>query len=56
MDEELRTYIEETWGRYEAALAEKDSRLARHQHIMALVRTLASVAAVGLLIYLNLMG
>ena len=28
MDDELKQYIDETWGRYEAALMEKDSKLA----------------------------
>jgi hypothetical protein len=50
MDDELKQYIDETWGRYEAALMEKDSKLARHQHSMALVRTVAAcVACVGFL-------
>ncbi len=48
MDEELRTFIEEKWGIYEKALAEKDAFLNRHQNTMALVRTLASVLALGM--------
>lgn len=48
MDEELRTFIEEKWGIYEKALAEKDAFLNRHQNTMALVRTLASVLALGI--------
>jgi hypothetical protein len=48
MDEELKAYIDEKWGRYEAALVEKDSLLAHHQHTMALVRTIAACfAAIG---------
>jgi hypothetical protein len=51
MDEELKAYIDETWGRYEAALLEKDSKLARHQHTMALVRTVAAcIAAIGFIV------
>lgn len=46
MDEELKQFIEERWGIYEAALAEKDARfLNRHQHTMALIRTVASASA-----------
>jgi hypothetical protein len=46
MDIELMEYIEQKWGIYEAALAEKDARfLNRHQHTMALVRTVASASA-----------
>jgi hypothetical protein len=48
MDEELRTFIEEKWGLYESALAKKDASLGRHQHMMALVRTLANVLALGM--------
>lgn len=48
MDEQLRTFIEEKWGIYEKALAEKDAFLNRHQNTMALVRTLASVLALGM--------
>ena len=48
MDEELRTFVEEKWGLYEAALAKKDASLGRHQHMMALVRTLANVLALGM--------
>ena len=46
MDNELMEYIEQKWGIYEAALAEKDARfLNRHQHTMALIRTVASASA-----------
>ena len=46
MDNELMEYIEQKWGIYEAALAEKDARfLTRHQHTMALIRTVASASA-----------
>lgn len=46
MDIELKQFIEERWGIYEAALAEKDARfLTRHQHTMALIRTVASASA-----------
>lgn len=46
MDIELKQFIEERWGIYEAALAEKDARfLNRHQHTMALIRTVASASA-----------
>ena len=48
MDEELKQFIEERWGIYEAALAEKDTLLKRHQHTMALIRTVASSLAVVL--------
>ena len=48
MDEELRTFVEEKWGIYEEALANKDAMLGRHQHTMALIRTLASVMALGM--------
>ena len=48
MDEELRMFVEEKWGLYESALAQKDALLGRHQHTMALVRTLASVTALGM--------
>lgn len=48
MDEELRTFVEEKWGIYEKALANKDVMLGRHQHTMALIRTLASVMALGM--------
>ena len=48
MDEELRTFVEEKWGIYEKALANKDALLGRHQHTMALIRTLASVMALGM--------
>lgn len=51
MDEELKAYIDERWGIYEAALLEKDSKLARHQHTMALVRTVAAcIAAIGFIV------
>ena len=39
-------YIDKKWGVYEAALAEKDTLLKRHQHTMALIRTVASSLAV----------
>ena len=46
MDEELKQFIEERWGIYEAALAQKDARfLNRHQHTMAFIRTIASSIA-----------
>jgi len=48
MDEELRNFVEEKWGLYESALAQKDATLGRHQHTMALIRTLASVMALGM--------
>lgn len=48
MDEELGMFLEEKWGLYESALAQKDALLGRHQHTMALVRTLASVMALGM--------
>lgn len=48
MDEELRNFVEEKWGLYESALARKDASLGRHQHTMALIRTLASVMALGM--------
>ena len=48
MDEELRNFVEEKWGLYESALARKDASLGRHQHAMALIRTLASVMALGM--------
>jgi len=48
MDEELRNFVEEKWGLYEKALAQKDISLGRHQHTMAFVRTLASVMALAL--------
>ena len=48
MDDELRTFVEEKWGLYESALAQKDAMLGRHQHTMALIRTLASVLALGM--------
>jgi hypothetical protein len=48
MDDELRLFVEEKWGAYEKALAKKDALLGRHQHTMALVRTLASVMALGM--------
>jgi len=48
MDEELKAYIDERWRIYEAALLEKHSKLAQHQHTMALIRTVAAcIAAVG---------
>ena len=51
MDKELKNYIDARWGIYEAALAEKDSRLARHQHTMALIRTVAAcIASIGFLL------
>ena len=51
MDDELKAYIDERWGIYEAALMEKDSKLARHQHTMALIRTVAAcIAAVGFIL------
>lgn len=51
MDEELKAYIDERWGIYEAALLEKDGKLARHQHTMALVRTVAAcIAAIGFIV------
>lgn len=51
MDEELKAYIDERWGIYEAALLEKDSKLAQHQHTMALIRTIAAcIAAVGFIL------
>jgi len=46
MDIELMEYIDKKWGVYEAALAEKDTLLKRHQHTMALIRTVASSLAV----------
>ncbi len=46
MDIELMEYIDKKWGVYEAALAEKDTLLNRHQHTMALIRTVASSLAV----------
>lgn len=48
MDDELRNFVEEKWGLYEEALAQKDATLGRHQHTMALIRTLASVMALGM--------
>ncbi len=48
MDEELRTFVEEKWGLYEEVLAKKDAMLGRHQHTMALIRTMASVMALGM--------
>lgn len=48
MDQELRAFVEEKWGLYESALAEKDANLGRHQHTMALIRTLANVLALGM--------
>lgn len=48
MDEDLRNFVEEKWGLYESALAQKDASLGRHQHTMALIRTLASVMALGM--------
>ena len=45
MDEELRNFVEEKWGLYESALEKKDAMLGRHQHTMALVRTLSNVLA-----------
>jgi len=52
MDKELKAYIDERWGIYEAALLEKDSRLARHQHTMALIRTVAAcVASIGFILF-----
>ncbi len=46
MDEELRNFVEERWGMYEAALAKKDSQfLNRHNNTMALIRTLTSSLA-----------
>lgn len=48
MDDELRNFVEEKWGLYEEALAQKDAKLGRHQHTMALIRTLASVMALGM--------
>ena len=51
MDKELKAYIDERWGIYESALLEKDSRLARHQHTMALIRTVAAcVASIGFIL------
>lgn len=53
MDEELRNFVEERWGIYEAALTQKDARfLNRHQHTMALIRTLANVLALALSIFI----
>lgn len=46
MDIELMEYIDKKWGVYEAALADKDTLLVRHQHTMALIRTVASSLAV----------
>ena len=48
MDEELRNFVEEKWGLYESAFANKDTMLGRHQHMMALIRTLANVLALGM--------
>jgi len=48
MDEELRNFVEEKWGLYESALAQKDATLGRHQHTMAFIRTLANVLALGM--------
>lgn len=48
MDIELMEYIDKKWGIYESALAEKDTLLRRHQHTMALIRTVASSLAVVL--------
>ena len=48
MDEELRNFVEEKWGLYESALEKKDAMLGRHQHTMALIRTLANVLALAL--------
>lgn len=48
MDEELRMFVEEKWGLYESALAQKDAALGRHQHTMAFIRTLANVLALGM--------
>jgi len=45
MDEELRNFVEEKWGLYESALERKDATLGRHQHSMALIRTLSNVLA-----------
>ena len=48
MDDELRNFVEEKWGLYESALEKKDAMLGRHQHTMALIRTLANVLALAL--------
>ena len=48
MDDELRNFVEEKWGLYESALAQKDATLGRHQHTMAFVSTLANVLALGM--------
>ena len=48
MDKELRNFVEEKWGLYENALERKDATLGRHQHTMALIRTLANVLALGM--------
>ena len=48
MDEELRNFVEEKWGLYESALAQKDATFGRHQHTMAFIRTLANVLALGM--------
>lgn len=48
MDEELRIFVEEKWGLYESALAQKDAALGHHQHTMAFIRTLANVLALGM--------
>lgn len=53
MDEELRNFIEEKWGLYESALAQKDISLGRHQHTMAFVRTISSVIALALTILIT---
>jgi len=52
MDEELRNFVEEKWGLYESALEKKDAMLGRHQHTMALIRTLANVLALALSIFI----
>ena len=52
MDRELLQYLEDRWGQYEAALAAKDAQfLHKHQNLMALVRTMASVMALGVSIF-----
>lgn len=51
MDEELKTFVEEKWGLYESALAKKDA-LGRHQHTMALVRTLSNVLALFMSVFI----
>ena len=55
MDIELMEYIDKKWGIYESALAEKDTLLRRHQHTMALIRTVASSLAVVLSVVIAFM-